>query len=56
MAIDAIFSLSKTVPTALKPYKDDIIDVLGDLRFDKIRPVRDAAIEAIGAMKEVPDI
>lgn len=42
-------------PQTLKPYKKDIVDVLSDLKFDKMKPVREASNEALTAMKEVPD-
>ena len=55
MSIDVFYTLARMVPAAMKPYKKDIIDVLNDLRFDKMKPVRDATLEAIQAMRDVPD-
>jgi hypothetical protein len=55
ISIDVIYTLSKMIPFVLKPYKRDLSDVLNDLRFDKIKPVREASLEALNALKDVPD-
>lgn len=39
----------------MKPFKKDINEVLTDLKFDKMKLVREAANEALTALKEVPD-
>jgi len=54
-AIQAISTIARVVPITLKPFKQDVVEMLGDLRTDKMKPVRDAAVEALVAMKEVPD-
>jgi hypothetical protein len=56
MAIDVVYTLAKIHPLVLKPYKRELNDVLGELRFDKIKPVRDACLEALKAFKETPDL
>lgn len=33
----------------------DIADVLNELKFDKMKPVREASQEAMNALKNVPD-
>jgi hypothetical protein len=56
MGIDVIFTLAKIHPIALKPYKKEMFDILTELRFDKMKPVREATIEALNAMKEAPEL
>ncbi len=55
MSLDVLCAISQMVPTALKPYKDDIVEILNELKFDKMKPVRDATLEALVALKEVPE-
>jgi hypothetical protein len=43
-------------PHSLKPYKKDLVDVLNELRFDKIKPVRDSSLDALNSLKDVPDM
>ena len=43
MSIDVIFTLSKMIPAVLRPYKEDILEILNELKFDKMKPVREAA-------------
>lgn len=40
----------------LKPYKKDLSALLGQLRFDKMKPVRDATLECLKAFKESPEL
>jgi len=56
MSIDVIFTLAKMHPIVLKPYKVEVFERLSELRFDKIKPVRDATLEALNAMKEAPEL
>ena len=55
MAIDAIYTIAKIIPDSLKPFKSDIVPVLHEFKFDKMKPVREATVEALGALKGVPD-
>lgn len=56
MGVDVVYTLSKIHPLTLKPYKKELNDVIGELRFDKIKPVREAAIEALNSFKDNPDL
>jgi len=56
MAIDVVYTLAKIHPIVLKPYKRELNDMLNELRFDKMKPVRDACLEAFKAFKEAPDL
>ena len=56
MSIDVVSTIAKIVPIALKPYKKTLSEVLNELRFDKIKPVREACLECISAFKDVPDM
>ena len=53
MAIDVVYSMAAILKETLGPYKSEILEVLNQLRLDKIKPVREAAIEAITAAKEI---
>jgi hypothetical protein len=55
MAVDVVYTLAKIVPNSLKPYKLDLADVLNELKFDKMKPVREASSEAMNYLKNVPD-
>lgn len=55
MAIDAIYTIAKIIPDSLKPFKSDLLPVLHEFKFDKMKPVREATVEALGALKGVPD-
>jgi len=47
MAIDVIYTMAAILRDALIPYKNDILEVLNHSRSDKIKPVREATLEAI---------
>ena len=47
MAIDVIYTMAAILRDSLKPFKQEILDVLNHQRSDKIKPVREASIEAI---------
>lgn len=53
MAIDVIYTMAAILKDSISPFKRDIIDVLSHARVDKIKPVREAATEAIAAVKEI---
>lgn len=55
MGIDVIYTLAKLYPPALKPYRNDLIEILNELKFDKMKPVREASNEALAMVKEVPE-
>jgi hypothetical protein len=40
----------------LRPNLSVLLEKLNELRFDKIKPVRDASLEAINALKEAPEL
>ena len=54
LAIDVIYTMAVMIQDVLAPYKKDILDVLNHCRIDKLKPVREAAIEAIQALKLIP--
>ena len=53
MAIDVIYTMAAILRDALLPYKNDILEVLNHSRSDKIKPVREATLEAMQAVKEI---
>lgn len=53
-AIDVIYTLTQVNSIVLKPYKKELNEILGELRFDKIKPVRESAIDTLNAFKEIP--
>jgi hypothetical protein len=54
MAIDVIYTMAAILREALINYKQEILEVLNHSRSDKIKPVREASIEAIQAVKDIP--
>jgi hypothetical protein len=55
MAIDVLYTFAAILKEPLSIYKNDILEVMTMLRTDKVKPVREAAIEAIQMLREVPD-
>ena len=55
LSVEALGVFANQHPQTLKPFKKDIAEVLGELKFDKMKPVREAATEALGMLKAVPD-
>jgi hypothetical protein len=47
MAIDVIYTMAAILKDVLSPYKKEILEVLNHARVDKIKPVREATLEAI---------
>jgi hypothetical protein len=47
MAIDVLYTFAAILKEPLTVYKRDLIEVMNVLRTDKVKPVREAAIEAI---------
>ena len=56
MAIDTILTLAKVHPMCLKPYRKEVNNILNELRFDKIKPVRDSSIDVLNLFKEIPEL
>lgn len=54
MAIDVIYTVAAILPPTLSSYKDHLIEALNEQRFDKQKPIREATIEAITALKNLP--
>ena len=54
MAIDVIYTMAAMLPPSIAPFKDHFLEILNDCRFDKLKPIRDATIEAMSALKELP--
>ena len=46
MAIDVIYTLAAMLRDVLIPFKKEILEVLNHSRFDKVKPVREATLEA----------
>lgn len=55
IAVEVIYTIAKVIPNSLKPYKQELLEIIGELRFDKMKPVREASQEALTAIKDVPD-
>lgn len=54
MSIDVIYTMAAILRDALSSYKHEILEVLNHTRSDKIKPVREATLEAIQAVKDIP--
>ena len=53
MALDVIYTFAAFIPTVLIPYRVDILQVLKHCKIDKLKPVREAALEAITKLNEI---
>lgn len=56
MAIDVIYTIAAILPPTMSPYKDHLVEALNESRFDKQKPIREATIEAISALKDLPPV
>ena len=45
-AIDVIYTLAALIPDVLIPFKQELVESLNNLRFDKFKQVRESCIEA----------
>lgn len=55
-AIDSIIAFAKAHPLCLVSYKRELYDILSELKCDKIKPVREASMEALNIFKESTDL
>lgn len=53
IGIDVMYTIAAILGDVLMPYTKEILEVLNHCRFDKMKPVREAAIEAINLIKEI---
>ncbi len=53
MAVDVIYTMAAILKNTLAPYKAEILEVLNHSKSDKYKPVREASMEALLALKEV---
>lgn len=54
MAIDLVFTTATILPPSVAPYKEHFQELLNESRFDKLKPIREATIEAMTALKDLP--
>ena len=47
MAIDVIYTFAAILKETLTPFKNELVEALSITRTDKIKPVREASLEAI---------
>ena len=43
------------MPDELEQFKSEVLEVLGHCRTDRIKPVRDASLEAINIFKNISE-
>lgn len=53
IGIDVMYTIAAILGDVITPYSKEILEVLNHWRFDKIKPVREAAIEAINLIKDL---
>ena len=53
VAIDAVYSIAAILKEQILPFRVDILKVLANCRFDKVKPVREATTETIKLLKEI---
>jgi hypothetical protein len=54
MAIDVIYTIATILAPNMAPYKDHLLESLNESRFDKQKPIREAAVEAMTSVKNLP--
>ena len=54
MAIDVVYTVATILAPNVAPYKDHLLEALNESRFDKQKPIREAAIEAMSSVKDLP--
>jgi hypothetical protein len=54
MAIDVIYTFAAILKGTLAPFKNELFEALSLTRTDKIKPVREASLEAINMVREIP--
>ena len=54
MAIDVAYTMAVILPNMLAPYKEHFLEALSEGRYDKMKPIREASIEALTAFKDLP--
>lgn len=56
MSIDVLYTFAAVLrEDGVSPFKNDILEILAETRTDKIKPVRDASLEAINAVRDLID-
>ncbi len=53
MAIDCIYTLAALLKDVIVPFKKEILKVLAGCKYDKMKPVWEATLEAICQLKEI---
>jgi len=53
ISIDVMYTIAAILGEVILPYTKEILEVLNHCRFDKMKPVREAAIEAINLIKDL---
>ena len=53
IGIDVMYTMGAILGEVISPYTKEILEVLNHCRFDKMKPVREAAIEAINLIKDL---
>ena len=53
MAIDCIYTLAAILSDVIIPFKKEILNVLKNCKFDKMKPVWEATVEAMTMLKEI---
>jgi hypothetical protein len=55
MAIDVIYTFAAILKEKMAEYKQEVMEAIGGSRTDKVKPVREAALEAIQMVRELPE-
>lgn len=53
IGIDVMYTIGAILGDVIAPYTKEILEVLNHCRFDKMKPVREAALEAINLIKDI---
>jgi len=52
--IDTVFAFSQMLPKAMAQYKEQFTEQLAESRYDKNKPIRDSAADALNGLRELP--
>lgn len=53
MGIDCVYTLAAILNDSVIPFKREILNALNNCWFDKMKPVREATVEAMNMIKDI---
>jgi len=56
MSIDVLYTFAAILKEKISPFKVEILEALSETRTDKIKPVREASLEALQMVRDLPSL